>query len=67
MARLARDKTAYDVISARLQARQDVALAAGIREFAEELSRIGSGLFSAYLKLAPVLREAGARIVRRLM
>ena len=57
LAGLERDRIAYAVLSEQLQLRQDTALVAGLREFADELSRVKGELFSSYLKLAPALRE----------
>lgn len=60
-------KSAHHVVAQRLQKQQDIALLAGLDKFAEELRAVSSGLFSAYLKLAPIVREAGGlpkRILR---
>ena len=58
LARLERDKIAYDILAEQLQTRQDMALTAGLGEFADELSRVKGELFASYLKLTPALRDA---------
>jgi hypothetical protein len=55
--RLERDRTAYRVVSERLQQQQDTALVAGLQDFAEQLRSVKQGLFSTYLRLAAVLQD----------
>jgi hypothetical protein len=57
--RLERTKTAYHVVSNRLQKQQDAALVAGLNGFAEELRRVQHRLFSGYLRLKQVLNTGG--------
>lgn len=61
--RLKRDRTAYRFVSRQLQHRQDTALRAGLRDFAEAVRHSQRSLFSTYLELAPVLNRTGKREV----
>ena len=58
--RLKRDEVAYRVVSERLQTLQNQALVAGNKDRANDLSQAQQPLFSAYLKLAAVLRNPDA-------
>jgi len=56
--RLKMDRIAYHVVSDRLQKLHDEALLMRLQEFAEEMSAIKRQLFSAYVKLAPIVRNS---------
>ena len=58
--RLERDVTAYHVIAEQLQKQQDMALVAGLQEFADELRHSKQKLFSTYLQLAAARRNVTA-------
>jgi hypothetical protein len=53
--RFDRDKTAYHVVSARVQEQHDTALAAGLDEFVTSIRQTQRSLFSVYLELSRAL------------
>lgn len=61
LSRLERDASAYHFLSERLQHQQDTALIAGLRGLADELRGAKQSLFSAYLKLSPILNRGATR------
>jgi len=61
--RLERERTAYRVVSDRLQQQQDTALMAGLSEFSEQLRGVKQNLFSMFLKLAAVLKDPAGSMV----
>jgi hypothetical protein len=54
-----RTATAYRVVAERLQAQQDDAISAGLHDFADDMRRIRGDLFSAYRRLATLVRGGG--------
>jgi hypothetical protein len=58
--RLERDKAAYHVVAGRLQKRQNAALLAGLKDYADGLSRVQQRLFAIYRQLAAALNTGTA-------
>lgn len=58
-------ETAYRVVSERLQKQQDIALAAGLHEFSDDMRRIRGDLFSSYRRLATLCATGPASDVPR--